>query len=148
NVVPIDMPPLRERREDIPLLVRHLVEKFNRRTRKSVEKVSPQALEVLLEYRYPGNVRELENIIEHAFVKCQGATIEKRHLPAAVAWPEEDIVARAMMAGDPLAALERELVRRVLKECGGQVQRAADRLGISRIPLWRKLRSGKPLQKS
>src|SRR5262249_49235429 len=106
NVVPIDMPPLRERREDVPLLVRHLVERFNRQTHKSIEKVSPQALEVLLEYRYPGNVRELENIIEHAFVKCQGNAIEKRHLPPELASPKEDIVARALLADDPLAALE------------------------------------------
>ncbi len=141
NVVPIHLPPLRERREDVPLLVRHLVERFNRQTRKSIEKVSPEALEALLEYHYPGNVRELENIIEHAFVKCQGNVIEKKHLPSELASPREDIVARALLADDPLAALENELVRRVLEECYGEVQRAAKRLGISRITLWRKLRT-------
>ncbi len=83
---------------------------------------------------------ELENVIEHAFVKCSGAVIEPAHLPDAISSPEGDIVSRALRTGYPLPALERELARRVLDECGGDRQRACERLGISRTTLWRRLR--------
>ena len=82
NVVPITLPPLRERQNDIPLLIDHFIEHFNRIQCRSIERVSSDALGVLLDYQYPGNIRELENIIQHAFVLCQGYVIEKKHLPA------------------------------------------------------------------
>ena len=141
NVVPITPPPLRERRDDIPLLVEHLIEKFSRQTQKSIHGVSPDALEILIDYTYPGNVRELENIIEHAFVKCQGGSIEKQHLPLDLISSRDDIVTQALRESNPLAALERELVQRVMEEANGKPQLAAQRLGISRTTLWRKLKA-------
>ena len=141
NVMPITPPPLRERRDDIPLLVEHFIEKFNRQTQKSIHGISPETMEVLMEYTYPGNVRELENIIEHAFVKCQGGSIEKQHLPLDLISSRDDIVTQALRESNPLAALERELVQRVLEEVGGKPQLAAQRLGISRTTLWRKLKA-------
>lgn len=140
NIVPMVLPPLRERRDDIPMLIEHFIQKFNRHTNKSIRDVSPEALEILMEYSYPGNVRQLENIIEHAFVKCQGNLIEKRHLPLELTSPKDDIVTLALMADNPLATLEKELVKRVLEQCDGKIQLACKRLGISRITLWRKLK--------
>ncbi len=140
NIVPIVMPPLRERRNDIPLLIKHFIQKFNRQTEKSIQNVSAEALEILMEYSYPGNVRELENIVEHAFVKCQANRIDKRHLPAELTSERDDIVTLALLAKDPLKALERELVKSVLQQCDNEPRLAAKRLGISRTTLWRKLK--------
>ncbi len=141
NVVPITPPPLRERRDDIPLLIEHFIEKFNQQTQKSIHRISPDALEILMDYTYPGNVRELENIIEHAFVKCQDGSIEKQHLPLDLISSRDDIVTQALRESNPLAALERELIQRVLEESDGKPQLAAQRLGISRTTLWRKLKA-------
>jgi transcriptional regulator with PAS, ATPase and Fis domain len=140
NVVPIMIPPLRERRDDVPLLIRHFIEKFNTLMKKSIRDVSPDAMELLMEYSYPGNVRQLENVIEHAFVKCQGNKIEKGHLPSDLAGAKDDLVALALLSGSPLATLEKELIKKVLEQCQGNPQIAANRLGISRTTLWRKLR--------
>jgi transcriptional regulator with PAS, ATPase and Fis domain len=140
NVVPIMIPPLRERRDDVPLLIRHFIEKFNRLMKKSIRDVSPDAMELLMEYSYPGNVRQLENIIEHAFVKCQGNKIEKGHLPSDLTGAKDDLVALALLSGSPLATLEKELIKKVLEQYQGNPQAAANRLGISRTTLWRKLR--------
>ncbi len=81
NVVKIGLPPLVKRRDDIPLLINHFLEKFNKRMGKTIEDVSKDVLNILMKYDYPGNVRELENIIEHACVMCQAARIRTVHLP-------------------------------------------------------------------
>ena len=84
KVIQINLPTLRERREDIPLLIDHFIRKFNRHQGKKIEQVSPEVLEMLMHYEYPGHIRELENIIEHAFVLCRGTVIQKNHLPPEV----------------------------------------------------------------
>ncbi len=81
NVVKIELPPLVKRRDDIPLLINHFIDKFNKKMGKSIEDVSKDVMNILMEYDYPGNVRELENIIEHACVMCQGTRIRTAHLP-------------------------------------------------------------------
>ncbi|MFZ5981356.1 MAG: sigma-54 interaction domain-containing protein [Candidatus Zixiibacteriota bacterium] len=81
NVVKINLPPLRDRKEDIPLLIDHFIEQFNRLRNKDIPGVSPPVLEILMNYDYPGNIRELENIIEHAFVLCTNGIIKPEHLP-------------------------------------------------------------------
>ena len=78
KVIQIDLPTLKERREDLPLLIDHFIHKFNLQTGKKITQVSPKVLQLLMHYEYPGNIRELENILEHAFVLCHGPTI---HLP-------------------------------------------------------------------
>jgi transcriptional regulator with PAS, ATPase and Fis domain len=84
NVVRVQLPPLRDRREDIALLVEHFVAKFNRLQQKNVAGVSEEVMAILLNYDYPGNIREVENIIEHAFVLCRRGLVEPGHLPAAL----------------------------------------------------------------
>ena len=138
KVVPLRMPSLRERKDDIPLLVKHFVEKFNNEMTKEVTNVSPVAMEFLLDYDYPGNIRELEHIIEHAFVRCQGATINPEHLPKELR--DGDIVGTAMTSGEPLKALEREVIRRVLKENGWRYKESAVKLQMSRTTLWRRMK--------
>jgi PAS domain S-box-containing protein len=140
NVFPITLPPLRARADDIPLLVDHFIELFRARTGKRIDDISRDALAVLLDHPFPGNVRELENVIEHAFVRCAGGSIEVEHLPSGLTARPDDIVAMALAASDPLAALEAELVRRAVDEAGGSRDVAARRLGVSRTTLWRKLR--------
>jgi PAS domain S-box-containing protein len=140
NVVKIGLPALRDRRDDIPLLAAHFIERYRLKTGKMVRDLSAEALEFLLEYSYPGNVRQLEYIIEHAFVRCQGRVIEKRHLPSDLTSHPDDLVSGALATGKPLEALELEIVQRVLEQCGGKPKLAAQRLGISRVTLWRKLK--------
>lgn len=144
KVVEIMIPPLRERREDIPLLVRHFIEKFNRQFGKGIENVSDNVLRGLREYDWPGNVRELEHAIEHAFVLCRDSVITLDYLP-----PELASFARGRYAttcGDTEA--ESRLILETLSKTGGNKARAARMLGIDRKTLYRKLRQsvpGKPL---
>jgi PAS domain S-box-containing protein len=138
KVVPIHLPALRERKGDIPLLVRHFIEKFNKGMGREVTNLSPRAMELLMEYKYPGNIRELEHIIEHAFVRCQGKTVLPEHLPREL--QNVDIIDRAMDSEEPLKELERETILRVLNETGWKYQEAARRLKISRTTLWRRMK--------
>jgi two-component system response regulator HydG len=139
RVFPIELPPLRERREDIPLLVKHFVEQFNHELRRSVRHVASEALNFLENYSYPGNVRELQNIIEHAFVCCDGDVIRLEHLPNDIqqpAAPEDSTPGTA----SSLKRLEHETILRTLEQSGWRYKSAAGTLGISRSTLWRKLK--------
>jgi PAS domain S-box-containing protein len=136
NVITLTLPPLRERREDIPLLIDHFIERFNRLKQKDIETVSPGALELLMAHSYPGNVRELENIIEHAFVMCRGGTISRRHLPARlregpVARPDEPASLDELEARFLVAELERH---------GWNRAATARDLGIHKTTLWRRMK--------
>jgi transcriptional regulator with PAS, ATPase and Fis domain len=137
HVVPISLPPLRERREDIPLLVEHFVAHFNRLKGKDISGVSDDVLARLMTHEFRGNVRELENIIEHAFVLCSGGVIELRHLPPDLCAP-----AVAGMPQHPvtLGEMERALIREALHRNNGNRQKTAKELGINPSTLFRKLR--------
>jgi PAS domain S-box-containing protein len=140
NVMRIHLPPLCDRREDIPLLVEHFVSKFNRLQQKDLVGVSDEVMAILLEYDYPGNIRELENIIEHAFVLCPGGLVEPRHLPS---------VLRDRAAGESssnkgeltLKALERMHITEAIRRHGGNRKAAAEALGIHASTLFRKIKS-------
>jgi PAS domain S-box-containing protein len=144
NVIRLNIPPLRERREDIPLLIDHFMERINLKQSKQIKKVSPSALKTILDYDFPGNVRELENIIEHAMILTKGIEIQSRHLPAylsrdMVEHPPQD----AVVAGRNLAVLEeveRDLIVQALERHGGSTAAAAEELGIHRSTLWRKIK--------
>jgi PAS domain S-box-containing protein len=146
NVVPVHVPALRDHRGDIPLLVDHFIRNFNRTTKdKYIERVSPQAMDILVKYGYPGNVRELENIVEYAYIRCNGSVIEPVHLPTEMLEDDVpanngDIIDTIINAEKPIDAMERILIERVLEEESWIYQHAAQRLGISRTTLWRKIR--------
>ena len=137
KVVPIRIPSLRERKDDILLLINHFLGKFNREMGKKVLNVSPRAMEILLNYNYPGNVRELENIIEHSMVLCSGNTILPEHLPKDI----QNIVDGVIGEEDPLKALERELIVRVLDQQSWNYKESARMLKMSRTTLWRKMKA-------
>ena len=142
RVIHLKLPGLRQRREDIPLLVDHMVAKFNRVEGKDIAGVSDEVLVRLMEHDYPGNVRELENIIEQAFVLCHGRLIELHHLPP------ELRAAGSLRASDAsgsvsLKSMERFLIIEALRRHNGNRTRAAKDLGIDTSTLYRKIKSMK-----
>ena len=135
NVFNIQVPPLRERPEDVLPLARFFIEKYARAMGKPVKAVAPDAEAVLLAYRWPGNVRELENAVERAMVAGRGPALEARDLPvSALNGDADEPLARS------LAALEKEHIARVLSDCEGNVTRAAKVLDIDRATLYNKLK--------
>jgi PAS domain S-box-containing protein len=139
RVVYLKLPELRQRREDIPLLVDHLVAKFNHLQGKDIAGVSDQVMARLMEHDYPGNVRELENIIEQAFVLCRGGMIELAHLPPELR-PERTI-GKDETRPMSLEAMERFLIAETLRRCQGNRKAAALSLGIDASTLYRKIKS-------
>jgi DNA-binding NtrC family response regulator len=141
-VVKFDLPPLSERREDIPYLVDHFIAKNNARRGKNVISVSPEVMTILMRHDFPGNVRELENIIEYCFVVCHGSIIQKEHLPAEVLPVEKADAPDHDLSMDPLnrAADERTRINRALAKHAGNRTKAARDLGMDRTTLWRKLK--------
>jgi PAS domain S-box-containing protein len=137
-VVQMKLPSLRERRPDVPALVDHMVAKFNRLKGKDIFGVSEEVMERLMHYDYPGNVRELENIIEHAFVLCRNGFLCLQHLPPEL-FPEgagRDSGKRADMT---LQAMERTMIAEALWRCGGNRKKTAEKLGIDYTTLYRKI---------
>jgi PAS domain S-box-containing protein len=141
NVVKIELPPLSKRREDIPLLVDAFIQKFNAKTGKQITGISDEALRLLLKHDYPGNIRELENIIEHAFVLCRGDRIDIDCLPKElIEGQEEKPPSLPLNEGTLLRKAEAEIIERTLKKYGGNRAETAQELGIDRTTLWRKMR--------
>ena len=140
NVVRLELPPLRSRREDVPLLVEHFIAKFNRLQDRHVAGVSEEVTAILLDHDYPGNVRELENIIEHAFVLCRGALIERQHLPPEL---REGIGPEPQpgLGGLTLRALEKMHITEAVRRHGGNRTAAARELGINPSTLFRKVKA-------
>jgi DNA-binding NtrC family response regulator len=140
KVIDIELPPLRERREDIPLLVQHFISKFGQRQKKTISGISEDALEVLLNYPWPGNVRELENVIQRATTLSQHETILPEDMPASmVEKAEENLVEKALQKKYTMDELEKEYIKRVITEVGGNKSKAAEILGFDRKTLYRKL---------
>src|SRR5574343_544733 len=142
NVVGIRMPPLREHKEDLPILTSHFMERFAARMGKTPPRRSPEVLDCLLAHDFPGNIRELENVIERAMALSSGALIELGALPANLrAGGNRSAPAEAAEALPTLAQLEKEHILKVLSRCDGNRAQAAKVLGIDRVSLWRKLRA-------
>jgi DNA-binding NtrC family response regulator len=140
KVIDIELPPLRERREDIPLLVEHFVQRFGQEPKKRVSRVSEEVLKVLINYAWPGNVRELENVIQRAITLCQHDVILPEDLPASILQePKESLLDKGIRENYTMDRLEKEYVRRVLIEVGGNKSKAAQILGFDRKTLYRKL---------
>jgi len=143
RTVPISLPPLRQRRQDIPLLVQHFIERLNKTTGKEVRAVDPKVMKIFMEYRWPGNVRELERIMEHAFVFVKGPVIFTSNLPAL-----EELMGRTApletaprLGPDQDEHSARQAVLQALEACGGRRGEAARLLGISRTSLWRRMKA-------
>jgi len=139
NVIAIPLPSLRERRDDIPLLVAHFLKEYNRRRKRSVGAVSEAALGLLLDYSWPGNIRELENVIERAVILCDGKTIEPWDFPFTNARTRAGEAAAAPTEGT-LEDVEKAHIMRVLRQVGGHRTKAAQALGVDRKTLRAKIR--------
>jgi nitrogen regulation protein NR(I) len=170
NVVPIHLPALRERRQDIPMLVDHFIARFNERLKKQITGADPEAVERLVAHNWPGNIRELENVIERTILFCEGPRIQLEDLPrefgggtvsssqpdlaaaaAAVPAPASPAPSAAPPVGEEVGSLkeavrvetervERDLIQRALDETGGNVTQAARKLQISRKSLQTKMK--------
>lgn len=137
NVVTIETPALRQRQEDIPLLADHFLQRFAKRNRKVVKGFTPRAMDLLIHYDWPGNIRELENAIERSVVLLTGEYISERELPLSIASQPLPFVAdRAIQ---PLVEVEKEVILAALEKTGGNKTEAARRLGITRKTLLAKL---------
>jgi PAS domain S-box-containing protein len=137
NVVRLRIPPLRERREDIPLLVDHFIGRFNRLRGRSLPGVTAEVMSLLMGHDFPGNIRELENIIEHAFVLCRSGMIGVRHLPE-ILRPHGG--AGAQEDSGSLPELEGRFILEALKRNGWSREATARELGMHKTTLWRKIR--------
>jgi PAS domain S-box-containing protein len=140
NVMKLDLPPLRDRKDDIPLLVNHFISRFNRLRDKHINCVTDEVLAILLAYDYPGNIRELENIIEHCFVLCQAEIIEKKHLPGLVC-PSSSVNNVKTGEVTTLKQMEILLIIEALRRNKGNQTATAKELGINKSTLFRKLKA-------
>jgi transcriptional regulator with PAS, ATPase and Fis domain len=139
RVIQLRLPQLRHRREDIPLLVQHLIDKFNRLQERTITGVSAEVMARLMEHHFPGNVRELENIIEQAFVLCQGMIIELNHLPTEMRPPQ-------LAGGDSLdhvslRTMEQLMIKDALHRNDGNRTLTARDLGVNPSTLYRKIKA-------
>ncbi|HPD77224.1 MAG TPA: sigma 54-interacting transcriptional regulator [Spirochaetota bacterium] len=135
NVINIKLPPLSARREDIPLLISHFIKKFNYIKGKNIEGVTDEVMNILMNYNFPGNVRELENIIEHAFVLCREAYINTKHLPQYLRAIEDTLT-----GSENLEEMEKIYIAKALSKFNGNKLKTAQALGINSSTLWRKMK--------
>jgi DNA-binding NtrC family response regulator len=140
NVVPVRLPDLKDRREDIPLLVHHFLHKFAQQHGEPARRFSSEAMRVLMTHTWPGNVRELENAVEHALTMGSGDILNPEDLPASVTAPERDIVEEATLDNVSLEEVERRYILRILDKMDGHQIKTAQILGIDRRTLYRRLR--------
>ncbi|MBN1794792.1 MAG: sigma-54-dependent Fis family transcriptional regulator [Candidatus Omnitrophica bacterium] len=151
NVVPVYLPPLRERKEDIPLLINHFIEKFGEKLAKPATHISVEAIECLMNYPWPGNIRELENVIQRSLVLSKDNTIAFMHLPdklkqsCCTTEPEEGegehvIIPLSELTDNIIGEMEKKMILRALEKAGGNRQKAAEILKVSRMTLYNKLK--------
>jgi PAS domain S-box-containing protein len=139
-VVRLSLPSLNERREDIPYLVDHFVEKFNAKRGKSISGVTPECMEAFLRHKFSGNVRELENLIEYAFVLCHEHQIDLRHLPEDFQNLRSNIESASLGSASRLKWAEADAIQAALRRNRYHTGHTARDLGVSRTTLWRKLK--------
>jgi len=141
GVIPIYLPPLRERPEDIPLLIDAFIQRIRLKTRKPIGGIDKEALELISNYDWPGNVRELINVIEYAFVLCIGEEILPSHLPATIVGKSRPLSAGKLQKPSRGDSDDRETLLEILKRTDGNKSEAARLLGISRVTLWKRLKA-------
>jgi transcriptional regulator with PAS, ATPase and Fis domain len=138
NVTRLELPPVRERKEDIPLLAEHFINHYNNLRGKDVTGLSQASMEACMGHDWPGNIRELENAIEHTFILCPGGLIEPRHLPETLHIAET--LPRGVTRGFTLNEIEARAICDALKRNNGKRAAAARELGIDKTTLWRKMK--------
>jgi two-component system response regulator HydG len=138
KVFQIDLPPLREREEDIPLLLDFFITRLNRYYKKNIVGISSRAIDILTNYLWPGNIRELENAMEHAFVLADGPVLEIKHLPPEIRHADKNGTPPPPPESDPNT--EEENIKRALLSAKGNRTNAAEMLDMHRTSLWRKMR--------
>jgi len=139
NVIRLDLPPLRDRREEIPALVSHFITRFNRLQKRTIEGISHEAMEMLVRYDYPGNIRELENIIERAFVMCPNGTIQSSHLPGTMIRAASSYAASTLETA--VKAVETELFMQALSRQNYNREAAARELGMHKSTFFKKIKT-------
>ncbi|MFH0825728.1 MAG: sigma 54-interacting transcriptional regulator [Pseudomonadota bacterium] len=139
SVFPLLLPPLRERVEDISLLVGHFIKKFNKHMGKSIQGIADRVLEIFETYPWPGNIRELANAVEHAFVHSKGILIHESDLPHNIINAPPVLAAKTAGSQERLDQVEREMIIKELEAANWKKSAAARRLGMSRATLWRKM---------
>ncbi|WAC08308.1 MAG: sigma 54-interacting transcriptional regulator [Thermodesulfobacteriota bacterium] len=140
NVIKIELPPLSARREDIPYLIEYFIRQFNIKMGKGITKVSGNVLDLLMDYDFPGNIRELENIIEHAFVLSRGTEIAAAHLPRDLLRRVSPTHEKESLGMRRLDHAEAQVIRNVLTKHKGHRNKAAKELGMHVVTLWRKMK--------
>ena len=144
NVIPIRVPPLRERLEDIPLLIAHFLDKHNQKTKKQVRGISREAKALMMAYKWPGNVRELENVIQRMLVVSTADVLDVADLPAEMREGSEELQGKAKdlkeIARGARGFTEKAIIVDALKQTGWNVTRAARSLGVSRATLQNKMK--------
>lgn len=142
NVINIHLPSLSERKDDIPSLVNYFMDQFKRKFKKDIHHISPNALKIIMDYKWPGNIRELENVIEHAFVVCNSDVIRMEHLPERLQNTIEELKSEENNSEDqtPFENAERNLIENTLIKFNGSRSKTASALGINKATLWRKMK--------
>ncbi len=142
KVIDIELPPLRERQEDIPLLIKHFIEKYRQEAKTPVSGVSVDVLKILTDYSWPGNVRELENVVQRALNLCQQEMLLPQDLPSSLlsAVVKEESFEKEFHRKQTLDQLEKEYIHKVLIETGGNKSKASEILGLDRKTLYRRLK--------
>ena len=140
NVVSLHLPPLAERKDDVPLLAHHFLKLYATGQDKTIEGFSDETMDILTNYEFPGNIRELENIIERAVALCQDSLISPKHLPQELEQYSFKVYRQRSKRLPTLEENELDYIRWVLKQANGNKTRAAEILGIDRVSLWRKLK--------
>jgi PAS domain S-box-containing protein len=140
NVFPLNCPPLRDRKEDIPIIVQSFIRSNNHKSGKKILGLSPEALELLTAYRYPGNVRELRNAVEYAFVLCATGGIGIQHLPPKISGTAFACRETAALGIDVAGEQEKEQLIEALRKSGGNQSEAARNLGVSRVTIWKRMK--------
>ncbi len=145
NVIPVVIPPLRERREDMPCLIEHFLKYFGEKHSKPELKAAPSAYEALVSYNYPGNVREMKHTIERAVLLSKNGLIDLKNLPDEFLAPKTEniLLANNLSLHENIMSIEKQVIYNALKESGGKKIEASKKLGISRKVLWKKLKEYK-----
>ncbi len=141
NVIPFSVPPLRERREDIPLLADHFLREFTTAYGRKPKELTPEAYQALMEYHWPGNVRELRNLIERIVILNPQVRVDARHIPLAAPRRQQDRAGRFGSLQEVREAAERDYILKKLEETSGNITRTAEILGLERSNLYRKMKT-------